>query len=393
MLVRWTALRIALLIAVALMALPGRAAEFVDSAERRVPIPEQVHRVMTAGPAADVLVFSLAPNKLVGWSQALSRAQQSYLPAKYARLPVVGRLAGPYPTAGADQVARLHPDLIVYTGPVTPEAIGTADGIQAQTGVPYIVLDGSIQRTPEMLRTLGTVLGVGDRRLELASYAYHAIEGLRGRLLIRSADDRPLVYYGRGPDGLETGLFGALAMSDVDQVGVVSVSARLGRGELTRVTREQVLAWNPQVIIAQDHRFYNALQRDPRWRTAAAVRSKRFYLVPGEPFGWIDDPPGVNRMVGLYWLMSLFYPDTYQEDPATMAQLFYQQFYGVNLSGRQMSALTRFSLARSATTQPGYSVPLYGAEPTPLPGAPPGLPQTIPSRPPGRGGSMPMTPQ
>ena len=337
--------------------------------------------------------FRLLPISSLAGVQALSRAQQSYLPAKYARLPVVGRLAGPYPTAGADQVARLHPDLIVDTGPVTPEAIGTADGIQAQTGVPYIVLDGSIQRTPEMLRTLGTVLGVGDRRLELASYAYHAIEGLRGRLLIRSADDRPLVYYGRGPDGLETGLFGALAMSDVDQVGVVSVSARLGRGELTRVTREQVLAWNPQVIIAQDRRFYNALQRDPRWRTAAAVRSKRFYLVPGEPFGWIDDPPGVNRMVGLYWLMSLFYPDTYQEDPATMAQLFYQQFYGVNLSGRQMSALTRFSLARSATTQPGYSVPLYGAEPTPLPGTTPGLPQTIPSRPPGRGGSMPMTPQ
>jgi iron complex transport system substrate-binding protein len=386
-------LGLALLVAAALFSLPGRAAEFTDSAERRLQLPDEVRRVMGADPASDVLVFALTPDKLVGWSQALSRAQQGFLPAKYARLPTVGRLAGPYPTAGAAQVARVHPDLIVYAGPVSGEAVATADAIQAQTGVPCIVLDGSIQRTPEILRTLGIVLGAGDRRLRLASYSYRAIEGVRGRLLIRSADSRPLVYYGRGADGLETGLFGALAMSGVDQVGVINVAARLGRGELTRVTREQVLGWNPDIIIAQDRRFYNALQRDPRWRALKAVRSKRFYLAPAEPFGWIDDPAGVNRMLGLYWLMSLFYPDSYEEDPAAMAQLFYQLFYGVNLNGRQMAALTRSALAKPATAQSGFNVPLFGAEPTPLPGAAPGLPQANPITPSGRGGVMPMTPQ
>ena len=383
------AARIAMLLLLALWALPGRAAEFVDSAERHVQVPDHVRRVMAAGQTAAVLVYVLAPEKLVGWSEPLSRSQRAFLPARFARLPVVGRLTGPNPTAVAAQVARLHPDLIIDSGAVTPEAAALADQIQQQTGIPYIVLDGSIQRTPQMLTSLGLLLGVGDHRLDVASFAYHAINGLRGSLLIQSPDARPLVYYGRGSDGLETGLFGALAMSDVDQAGVINVAARLGPGELTRVTRDQVVAWNPAVIIAQQRSFYDALHRDPGWRSLAAVRNKRVYLAPADPFGWIDDPAGVNRMIGLYWLSSLFYPDAYEQDVRTTAQQFYQLYYGVNLSDRQLASLLRSAEARSQTPRAQFGIPLLGAEPTPLPSpnAPPGV--GLPSRPPGRGGLSP----
>src|SRR5262249_31165083 len=160
-----------------------------------------------------------------GWSEPLSRSQRAFLPAKFARLPVVGQLTGPRPTAAAEQVARLRPDLVIDSGVVTPEAVALADQIQQQTGIPYIVLDGSIQRTPERLRNVGTLLGAGDHRLDLSSYAYHAIDGLRGRLLVQSANDRPLVYYGRGADGLETGLFGSQTMANIDEAGVINVAA------------------------------------------------------------------------------------------------------------------------------------------------------------------------
>ena len=77
--------------------------------------------------------------------------------------------------------------------------------------IPYILLDDSIQQMPEMLREIGPILGAGDHGLAVASYAFHAIEALRGQLLISPATDRPLVYYGRGSDGLETGLPGSPA--------------------------------------------------------------------------------------------------------------------------------------------------------------------------------------
>src|SRR5215471_8487785 len=151
---RFDAGRIALLY-LALFAAPGRAADFVDSAERYVVLPDRVGRVMAANQSAAVLVFVLAPEKLVGWSQPLSRQQRAYLPAKYARLPVVGELNGPTPTAATDAVARLHPDLIIDTGIVSPEAAARADAIQEQTRIPYILLDGSIQYIPDTLATIG----------------------------------------------------------------------------------------------------------------------------------------------------------------------------------------------------------------------------------------------
>jgi iron complex transport system substrate-binding protein len=375
-------------VAVALLALcavPGRAVGFVDSAERYVVLPDRVGRVMAADQAAAVLVFVLAPERLVGWSEPLKRSQRAYLPAKYSRLPVVGPLARPNPAEAVQIVARMRPDLIIEAGPVSSEASARGDWIQQQTGVPYIVLDNSIQTTPTVLRTVGTILGVGQRGEDLAHYADYAIGTLRGRLLIASATERPLVYYGRGADGLESGLAGSQAMADIEQAGVINVAAGLGGGGQTRVVRDQIFAWNPAIIIAENRSFYNALQRSPEWRGLAAVANKRVYLAPTDPFGWIDDPPGANRIIGLYWLSALFYPDQYQEDLRANTRQFYEKFYAVKLTDQQLEALVRPAEARAGETRRAIDVPLLGAEPVPFPNTSPNAP-AVTGRPPGRGG-------
>jgi iron complex transport system substrate-binding protein len=373
------------LLFVALSAASGHAAGFVDSAERYVVLPDRLGRVMPASRPADVLIYVLAADKLAGWSEAPPRGQRAYLPAKFARLPIVGPLIRPIPADTVQLVARVRPDLIIESGPVSAEAAARADWVQQQTGVPYIIVDNSIQATPAMLRTIGNLLGAGQRAEDLARYADNAIDALRGRLLIAPADERPLVYYGRGPDGLETGLAGSQAMADIDQAGVINVAARLGRGELTRVTREQISAWNPAIIIAQDRSFYNSLLRSSTWRGLTAVANKRVYLAPADPFGWIDEPPGVNRIIGLYWLTALFYPDQYQEDLRTNVRDFYQKFFNIKLNERQLEALVRPAEGRSGQTRTPINVPLLGAEPVPFPSTSPNAPAAT-GRPPGRGG-------
>jgi iron complex transport system substrate-binding protein len=279
----------------------------------------------------------------------------------------------------------LHPDLIIETGIVSPEAAARADAIQQQTRIPYILLDGGIQQIPDTLATVGTMLGVAERGQDLADTARTAIDGLRGRLLITESTERPLVYYGRGADGLETGLARSLVMAALDQAGVINVAARLMTGELVRVTREQIFQWDPAIIIAQQRSFYNALQRDRAWRGLAAVTDKRVYLAPAEPFGWIDDPPGVNRIIGLPWLSLLCYPDVYQEDLRTNVREFYDKFYRIKLSDRQLEALVRPAGMPPGETGQALGVPLLGAEPVPLPGGAP--PNSMGLRPPGRGGT------
>ena len=361
----------------------GQAAGFVDATERFVVVPDRVARVMTVSQPADVLVFVLAPDKLMNWSTPPARAQRAYLPAKLARLPVIAAAADP--AEAARSVARLRPDLVIDCGPVSPEAAARADQIQQQTGVPYIVLDNSIQTTPQTLRTIGAMLGVGERGDDLGKFADYAIDALRGTLLVAAPDERPLVYYGRGPDGLETGLFDSRATAAIDQAGVINVAARLGRGELTRVTRDQIFAWNPAIIIAEQRGFYNSLLHSAAWRGLAAVGKKRVYLAPADPFGWIDDPPGVNRVIGLYWLVGLFYPSQFQQELGANVQDFYEKFYRVKLTDKQVAALLRPAIGTSAIAGGQVAVPILGAEPVPLPSTAPNPPPP-PGRPPGRGG-------
>lgn len=345
------------------LAVPAAATEFTDSAGRIVVLPPRVAKVMPASPTAEVLVYTLAPDKLAGWTRLPARGS---VPARYARLPLVARLAGSDPAAGAAAVARIRPDLIVDSGMITPQRIAFADQLTQATGIPYIILDNSIVRTPTVLRMLGAILGVEKHAADLAGFAEHAINSLRGRLLIQPATQRVRVYYGRGPNGLETGLPGSPAAAAIDAAGAVNVAAPLGNDQRARVTREQLIQWNPEVIIAQERGFYDALHRDPGWRNLSAVRNKRVYLEPTQPFGWIDEPLGVNRLIGLYWLSVLFYPSETQEDVRSQVQDFYDKFYGVKLSDAQVEAIAKAAGIPPSDTPHLAALPLNGAPPASL---------------------------
>jgi iron complex transport system substrate-binding protein len=368
---------------VALSAAAGQAGQFTDSAGRRVVLPDHIARVMPAGPGADVLIFVLAPEKLVGWSSSRRRA---YLPARAGRLPVSRQWTGATLTAAAAEITRLHPDLIVDAGPVTSAKAAFADQIQRQTGVPYILVDDSISRMPAMLRTIGTLLGRGERGDGLAVYAEHAIRAIRGRLLIEPADKRQRIYYGRRSDGLEAVLPNSPAGEAIDEAGAINVAAAAGRGERVTVSRDQIIDWNPDIIIAAERSFYTSLLRDPAWRRLKAVRDKRVYLAPRNPFGWIDQPPGINRLLGLYWLLDVIYPDELAEELRTTVLDFYDRFYRVKLSPARLEALVRPAEPHVKPTQS-----LLGTGQMNLGPQPPGAPALVPGPPPGRRG-LPNTP-
>ena len=83
---RWGAAIAVLLLAACLAGLgPAQAGDFVDSAGRRVLLPEPIERVMPANPTAEVLVFVLAPERLVGASRAARRGA-----AASRHVPVLG---------------------------------------------------------------------------------------------------------------------------------------------------------------------------------------------------------------------------------------------------------------------------------------------------------------
>src|SRR5229473_7424512 len=352
---------------------PARSADFTDAAGRRVVLPAQISRILPAEPNAEVLVFVLAPDKLVALSGLPGR--NALLP-RASRLPILGWRPRSIPASMAETVRRLHPDLIIDAGPVTPDRAAFADQVMQQTGIPYILVDDSFARMPTVLRSTGAMLGDNDRAIDLALFAEHAIAGLRGRLLIRPANARPHVYYGLGPDGLTTALPGSPAGEALDEAGAINVASPLGRGTEAAVTREQLLGWDPEIIIAEERSFYTALLRNPAWRRLSAVRKKRVYLEPDNPFGWIEHPSGVNRLIGLHWLSSLFYPDATQEDLRATTCDFYDKFYELKLTNAQLEAMVRPAGAPPPNALRPVDEPLVGLGAAPSSTLPSGTPGT-----------------
>jgi len=66
------------------------------------------------------------------------------------------------------------------------------------------------------------------------------------------------------------------------------------------------------------------------------VRAGRVHLSPKLPFGWVDFPPSVNRLIGLWWLAKILYPAQFPEDLHALTADFYRRFYHVTPSDAQI---------------------------------------------------------
>lgn len=312
---------------------------FVDAAGRKVALPEKITRVMAAGPPASVLLYSVAPEKLAGWVREFNDDEKQFIAEPYRALPVHGRLTGKGNTANLEAVLAMKPDIILDVGTVDATYASLADRVQEQTGIPYILIDGTFANTPKSLREVGELLGEKEQAEALASYTEAAMQRLDKVVAEVPADQRPRVYYGRGPDGLETGLAGSINMEVLQAVGARNVAEAAGTGGLANVSLEQILSWNPDIILTLSPKFQKAVQTDPSWAGIKAVKDGRVFRAPALPFGWFDAPPGINRAIGVAWLTSALYPGKSDVDLKAETRSFYKLFYHVDLTDEQLGKL------------------------------------------------------
>jgi iron complex transport system substrate-binding protein len=318
----------------------AQARPFTDSAGRRVEVPDDVRRVFPAGPPASVTLFTVAPEKMLGWTRAPTPDARPFLPAQYASLPEIGRLTGRGNTVNLERVVQLAPDLVLDVGSTTATYVSLADQVQEQTHISAVLIGGRLAETAATLRTLGSLLGVPERAEARARYAETVVGAVQEAVAKIPSAKRPSVYVARGPRGLETAVAGSIGSEVVDLVGARNVVDNdTGPRAIVDVSPEQILAWQPDVILTVDRRFYAAVHSDPVWREVRAVQPGHIHFVPDLPFSWFDNPPAANRLIGLLWLGKLLYPASFPQDIRAEARRFYALFYQQEPSDAQLDGL------------------------------------------------------
>lgn len=324
------------------LCLPAQAQTrtITDSAGRVVELPEQVGSVFAAGPPAAILLYIMAPDRMLGWPRANRADEREFLAQPYADLPELGTLTGQGGEANLERVLALQPDLILDFGSVRDTYVDLANRVQNQTGIPYLLIDGRFENTPAALRLLGEALGIPERGEALAQDAEATFARIDALLAEVPEDQRPRAYLARGPEGLESGVVGSINTEILERAGGVNV---LGRSEaargLVQVGFEALLAADPDIIVTWDRQFYANHKSDPMWAGMRAVQEGRVHMSPVLPFGWIDRPPSLNRIIGLEWMAATFYPDRYQIDLRARTRDFYKLWYHIDLTDAQLDQL------------------------------------------------------
>jgi iron complex transport system substrate-binding protein len=316
----------------------ARAASVTDSVGRAITVPDKVERVFAAGPPAAILLYTFAPELLLGWTRSLEPAQCEFLGAGACDKPEVGRLTGRGNTTNLEVLLKLKPDLVLDFGTVNDTYISLADKVQEQTGIPYALLDGRFDASAAIYRKLGELTKRPREAEEFARYADRIVTTVKGRVDKIPAANQPRVYYARGPRGLETGLGGSINVETIEFLGARNVAAER-KGGMATVSIEQVLAWNPDVIITIEPAFAASVRSDPVWAPVKAVQTGRVYLSPSMPFGWVDFPPSVNRLIGLWWLGKVLYPDRFPEDLRPITREFFERFYHITPTDAQIDRI------------------------------------------------------
>jgi iron complex transport system substrate-binding protein len=311
-------------------------AAVIDASGREIRPPAKVERVYAAGPPASLLVFAIAPDKLTGWTRAMRPNEAQFFGERYAQLPELGRLTGRGNTANVEVVLNAKTDLIVDVGSTGATLASLASQVQEQTKIPYALFDGRIEATPAALRSLGSLMGTEAEAEKLAAWYENQLRDIKQR--VARISSHPLVYYGRGGSGLQTGGKGSINVEILEILGARNAAAE-ARAGLVTVSLEQVILWDPEVILTTDPNYWASVWTDSRWHSVKAVAAKRVYLSPHLPFGWFDFPPGANRLLGVWWAGKLLYPKEFDVDLRAKVAEFHRLFYHRDPSAAQLDSM------------------------------------------------------
>lgn len=323
----------------------------VDMAGREVVIPNKIEKVFSTNPSGTLLLYSLDPDKLIGWNYDLRPDEKRFIEPKYHNLPNLGSMSSKL-TGSEEEILKINPDIFICMGEINDTSISEADKIQSQLKIPVLMLDYELTGLDKTYEFLGNVLKEEDKAKKLADYCKNTISSIQEKAKEIPAEKQVTIYYAEGPKGLETdpkGTWHTQVIDIINAFNVAEVSEKQEKGRAA-VSLEQLLLWDPDMIISwSDDRggYYSGILDNADWANLKAIKSHNVYSIPDSPFTWFDRPPSANRILGVIWLADLCYPDIYNYDIQKEVKEFYELFYHHTLTEQELD-----ELLANATNQP-----------------------------------------
>ncbi|WP_096704819.1 ABC transporter substrate-binding protein [Magnetospirillum sp. 15-1] len=316
-----------LLIVTVFPILPAMAERVVvDMAGRSVTVPDTVRRVATIGPVPvlNSLVFAVGGQGTIanGLPPNLGGARWKYqyllAPGLEARPVIQGSEGGP----SLEGIIALAPEVVLTMDRRTVEAA-------ERVGLATLYLSW---RQPEEVKAviglLARLYGVPE-----AGRTYDAVfDAMMARVVKRLAGrpeaERPRVLYASLKRLTQPHL---IAEWWIAQAGGRSVTDDGRTAESLTFSLEQLLAWNPEVLIVSSPAEVAEAYADPRFSGLAAIRHRRVHAVPMGAHLWGNRT--AEQPLTVLWAATVIRPDLFGDIHMTdEVAAFYRDVFGFSLS-------------------------------------------------------------
>ena len=313
--------------------------EITDMAGRTVVVPDEIETVFSSSTVTAIFMYTLAPDKLLGWNYELNELEKSIILEEYHDLPNFGM----GDSINYEAVIAADPTIAVNVGTINDKMISDCDKLSKSLGVPVVAVDGDLSASAEAYRFMGELLGEEEQAEKLASYAEKTFADIEKMEV--PEDKKVRIYYGNGEDSLETAPAGSAHGQIIDMVNAVNVAdLEMGEGSRVQISAEQLLAWDPDVIVVNGEpkadmsgaSAAETILANPDYASLKAVQNQQVYGTPNAPFSWMDRPMGPNRIVGIRWLSGLIYPEYLNYNVDEEVKEFFDLFYHVQLTDEKL---------------------------------------------------------
>lgn len=320
---------------------------FTDSAGRKVELPAKITKIAPSGSLAQIVLFALAPDMLAGLSDKWPQDAEKFIDPKYYNLPKLGQFYGDK-NLNLEEIAKVNPDVIIDVGESKSTIVEDMDKISKQVNIPAIHIEAATATMPEAFRILGKLLGREEQGETLAQYCEETLKKTQDIMKAVGDKGKVKLLYCCGDDGLNVIARGSFHAEVLDMVGnnVAAVNNPSSKGTGNPVDMEQIVLWNPDVIIFAPGNTYSTVSGNAAWQKLNAIKKGKYYEVPDVPYNWMGFPPSVNRYIGMIWITQLLYPDKAQYNMYDETVKFYDLFYHSKITEDQYKDLVKNSLLK-----------------------------------------------
>lgn len=209
----------------------------------------------------------------------------------------------------------------------------------AAVGIPLLnVMFTDYDQMKQSITLTGEVLGGGAEEMAADYVAY--LDGVLADLdeMVSSLpeEEKPTVLHGNSVYSLNIDGSNTIIDAWITAAGGVNAAAEV-ESNMQTVTLEQVLVWDPDVIITGTKSDVESIINDPEWAGLTAVRNGQVYTNPKGVFSW--DRYGVEEALQLQWAANLLHPELFDIDIRAQVKDFYETFLHYTLTDEQVELI------------------------------------------------------